>query len=174
MDFWGDVVPNWLAAVGTIGATAVAVWLAWREGQRAKRAEVERDQLRREAAARVASQVVVWAESDGRGYNDAGQVVEKWVLHVRNGSDQAVYGVAVSQEAALPGNPLIFLGSTASIPPQSTVQIGRGLETVTSERSVPRISITFLDPAGISWTRTPGGGLRRQLDEALRELYGVD
>lgn len=39
VDFWGDAAPNWAAAIGTIGATWVALSLARREGKRQRQVE---------------------------------------------------------------------------------------------------------------------------------------
>jgi hypothetical protein len=64
-----DTLPNWLAAIGTVGATVVAVYLAVREGRRANRAEQQTETLRRtqhESEERAqASRIVGWLQQGG-------------------------------------------------------------------------------------------------------------
>lgn len=98
MSFWSETAPNWLAAIGTISATGVAVWLAFAERRRAAIAERERDELRAWAETETARKVVGWLDwIEGEERSLSGVAIGgHWRLTVANGSDDPVSTVSAN------------------------------------------------------------------------------
>lgn len=156
---WSEAVPNWLTAVGTIGATAVAVWLAWHERVRAEIAERERDDLREAAQAEVASRVAGWMEptprEPRRGIDFERR--ESWRTIVKNASEQAVLNVrafVVHHDGA----EQTALAEWDVIPPLETVEVDRE-RIVVGYNEKPYLLLRFEDPAGRRWERGELGRL---------------
>lgn len=164
LNFWGEIAPNWVAAVGTAGATSVAVYLALQERRRAERAEAERDELREAAVAGVASRVAGWltktpvSEQDRRFMTFAEAVGERWRAVVKNASDQAILNVkayAVHSD----GGQVVRIGDWPVVPPLETVHEDyEGQILAYNEK--PYLRVTFEDPEGRRWVRGEAGRLR--------------
>lgn len=164
LSFWGEIAPNWIAAVGTAGATSVAVYLAWQERRRAERAEAERDELREAAVAGVASRVAGWltetpvSDEDRRfrTFRDAER--EQWRAVVKNASDQAILNVkayAVHSD----GGHLVRIGDWPVVPPLETVHEDYSGQII-GYNEKPYLRVTFEDPEGRRWVRGDKGRLR--------------
>jgi hypothetical protein len=136
---WGTV-PDWLEAIGTLAAFAVALRLLAKE--LAARREAE-DDRRSEQARRVA----VWALWVSRS-------PPRHELFVRNNSDELVSAVSLVMEH--PDEPGIVTReeSVDLLPPGWNQQEG-------GPRGHPPgpITLTFTDAAGCRWTRYPDGRL---------------
>lgn len=162
MSLWQDVdlgsLPDWLAAVGTIAAAWVAVILAKREGQRAERAEAERDALRREQAREQAAKVVAWMEPPLRNLTTVS--TRGWRVVARNVSDEPVFAVEAEVVHA-DGYEHVILEEWDVLPPRGDVErFFRQDVKARSER--PYVVLTFTDAAGRRWRR----GERGRLEEA--------
>jgi hypothetical protein len=81
---WGSV-PDWLSSIGTMGALLIALWIVYRDHQRA---EQDRAIARTQQEAAQARRVVAWAVGlflkDDRRYLH-------WVI--KNDSDEPIYKV---------------------------------------------------------------------------------
>lgn len=165
MSFWGEVAPAWLGAIGTVGATSVAVYLAWQERRRAEVAESERDSLRDAAASLVASRVagvlektpVVAVPTRLRHLGDGPP--ESWRAAVTNGADQTVTGVKAWVVHA-DGGKRDLLGSWAAIPPGQTLRHDEEV-AVEQYNEAPYLLLTFTDADGRIWSRGADGVLER-------------
>lgn len=156
MSFWSTTAPNWLASVGTISATGVAVWLAFGERRRAMLAEAERDELRAEKSKEVARQVVAWlVEGDVPSSTDLQS--RPWRIVLRNGSDQPVFEVAVGvmHDQGKKWHQVMALDV---LPPGQTSEYV--LPFVPIAGSVwPYGRVVFTDPNGQRWARGRNGAL---------------
>jgi hypothetical protein len=164
---WGTV-PDWLAAVGTLAAFAVALGLFRKEQQARRESE---DDRRREQASRVASWVGVVEDLDSPPLPWASEMGRRRVAAVlHNGSEEPVYDCRVHIEldpAATgsfwkavagtfqPGERRLTL-TDRTLPPgriQHPLSLGRA--------DLPHASVwmTFTDAAGRRWKRHPDGRL---------------
>lgn len=143
------------SAVGTIGATAVALWLAVR-GIR-----IERDR-----ASRVVS---AWVSDEYLPDPETHRYRRKAVLHVANESDEPVFGARVS---VLVGEDGVRLGPLAApsiisvIPPRRELKFDISTALRAHEQSwMPRAELFFKDPHGRRWLRNADGDLREVTGE---------
>jgi hypothetical protein len=155
---WGTV-PDWLAAVGTLAAFAVALRLLAKE--LAVRREAEED--RRRDQARLISAWLADPEDIDRNV---------WLMIIAtNGSDEPIYGfhaVLVPSESPFTDDPEAGLGQVGTaqfrretLPPKETT---RGMFQVVKDGIVTGVmpgpvSISFTDAAGRRWKRYPDGRL---------------
>ncbi len=147
---WGTV-PDWLGAVGSIAAASVAVYLAYREGQRADNAEADSRQLRQRLEREQAAKVAAWVEAaDENGHH-------VWVIQVKNSSSESVYSVALRLLDGERELGLLKRRWWDVLPPGDTVL------TVSYEGAgcSPHAVVSFTDGAGLRWERGLGGVLRR-------------
>lgn len=156
MTDWGDI-PSWLGAVGTIGATSVAVWLAAMERNRAVEAERERDQLRDLAQGEVASRVVAWLEEAPAKGQRTFLRPAIWRVMVQNGSDQPVLNICASIVHG-DGQHKQWIKDWNVIPPLHTVHADQETE-LQSLNEQPYVALSFEDPMGRQWHRGERGQL---------------
>ncbi len=143
---WGDAA-SWLAAVGTIAAVGVALWLALKEGRR--RSQDERSQQAELITAWVAAETpeVPWVH-----------------VMVTNASHQVAYRLVVSLGDASrdglrpPDNPEQWRSFVSQLPPGETpVDVdwtgGAGMN------ARPGVEIAFQDATGRPWIREMNGNL---------------
>lgn len=157
---WGNV-PEWFAAVGTVGALSFAAWAYWRD--------------QRERQARLFDAWVARASWDAGAQmtNPDGSVQAgdglQLVIALSNVSGQAVRGVDVRLVFLDFGERTIGCGVIPPTQPGGAIEKlhGWGLPTGTSQRypeSVVlggiKISSSFTDAAGNRWHRTDRGKLR--------------
>jgi hypothetical protein len=160
-------VPEWLGALGTIGAFAIAIGIYWREVQEGRK-----------------SQAILisawWSRVDPQGkdigtFGDAQPREDVgFRLWIKNSSQEAVYGCYLIAEAQPSqegddGNASVDLGRFASfsdgqivvaagiVPPAEAL---RYFIDGTQIRSLGAVTIVFRDAAGRAWRRS-GGVLER-------------
>lgn len=157
---WGTV-PDWLAAVSTFAAVAVALRFGMRDGKRLReeraaaeedRAAFRREQAEQAAAAkrRLAAQVTVTTE---RYIDDTGELKLCWTVH--NGAEEPISSVAIVQRYQAGSEPLV-------------VQTWPVIEARGNREERPREfwrnavlrQVQFTDGAGQRWQRTEQGTLR--------------
>jgi hypothetical protein len=135
-------VPDWLAAVGTFLAFAVALRLLFKE--LAARREVEEDR-RREQASRVA----IWTQSVPAPGPSA-----TYAIVMNNSSEEPVSAITFVMYHPDEPERVIREDSWDLLPP------GRHPGPATTETYLPGpIRLSFTDAAGRRWTRYPNGRL---------------
>jgi len=142
---WGTV-PDWLAAVGTLAAFAVALRLLGKE--LAARREAEEDH-RREQARRVS----VWATEIEQVPPALGSLV--FFVVRANRSDEPVYDVLIEMASNDPGG--AWAPWRKHIPVMPPGQEQTRLQVV-PYRPGP-VTLTFTDAVGRRWKRYPDGRL---------------
>ena len=167
ISFWGEAVPNWVSALGTVGALVAAIALALMERSRAEAAEGERDRLRTELDSVVASRVAGRFErvptEIRTGEHFRWATPETWRVIVRNASDQVVADVKAYLVHA-DGGKKELVGSWDVVPPLDTVQTDRAM-LVEVYNEEPYLVLTFSDPTGRRWSRGEHGRLEVVEDE---------
>jgi hypothetical protein len=145
----GDL-PGWFAAIGTVGAFGISLWLLAQQmrDRRVQSAE------RRAAQARL---VAAWEEDLDLEAKPFPQVV----LMVRNGSDLPVYNVSI--QAAL-GTRGTFVRGLGSMGPGETRELRIALPSPPSA-DVITPAVTFADAGQQRWFREGGTGILRELAE---------
>lgn len=143
-------------ALGTVGATAIALWLASRGAWR------ERNQI-----ARVVS---VWVTDEYLEREDEPAYRRRVVLHVTNESDEPIFNARVN---VMVNDPPVRLGPLTAPPVLSVIPPRREL---TFDLTVPfrahegtwspRAEMFFTDPSGRRWNRTAAGELHDVTGEA--------
>ncbi|MGX5771753.1 hypothetical protein ACWKWN_13465 [Microbacterium trichothecenolyticum] len=153
-------------AVGTVGATLVALWLG------ARGLRVERDRISRVVSAWVTDEYL--PEADGPRYR------RRVMLHVANESDEPVFDARVSVLVGEPGirlGPLSAPGRISVIPPRRVLlfDISTPLRAHRDSWS-PRVDLYFSDPVGRRWLRDAAGNLRDVTSESSswERLESVD
>lgn len=142
---WGSV-PDWLAAVGTVGALFVALALLCREMKDRRHAAEMADR-------KPADGVFAWVEPR----TDAGG----WQTFVLNRSDQPVYD-AVVYFTPLTDPPLPTVESVwGTVPPGDPRPGDRFGDHPTDLFGIPTVEIEFTDGRGRHWRRDADGQLRR-------------
>lgn len=164
---WGEAIPAWLAAVGTVGTAGLSVVLAWSEHKRADRAESERDALREAMEQGVASRVAGWLSRaprrEGQGPRRFGDSYESWRANVKNGADQVIRDVrayVVHSDGAL-----VDRVHTWDIVPPGEVVSENHNGNVVGYNETPYLRVTFTDPSGRRWCRGLGGALAIATDD---------
>lgn len=163
MSVWAEAVPNWLAAVGTISATGVAVWLAWGERRRADAAEDERDDLRAWRETETSRKVVGWLDwVEGEQTSLSGSPIGgHWQITVANGSDDPIRTVianAAHYDGKTDNKDLV--GFWTAIPGRDKV-VDRVTETLGNFDEPPTVTIQFTDARNRTWERHEYGDLKR-------------
>jgi hypothetical protein len=155
-------VPDWLAAIGTLAAFAVAVRLLAKE--LAVRREAEED--RRTEQARHVSTWTTFPEPD-----DQDSSLFWFFVVVKNGSEEPVYNVSVLMDepgsiyAEATGSPTCRMEFFTVAPGESD----RPRLRMSEHQSGP-LTLLFTDAAGRRWKRYPDGRLEGSLNAtALRE-----
>jgi hypothetical protein len=159
-------LPEWVGALGTIGAFAIAIGIYWREVQEQRRAQ--------------AVLISAWwsrVDPQGKDIGSFGDVQLRedvgYRLWIKNSSQEAVYHCFLLAEAQPreegAGEAAIDLGRFASfvdgqivvaagvVPPAEALQY---FVDGTQIRSLGGVTIVFQDSAGRSWRRA-GGVLER-------------
>lgn len=138
-----------LTAVGTLGATLIALWLASRSIRQ------ERD--------RVSRVVSVWVTDEYLERSDANRYRRRVTLHIANESDEPVFNARVNVTV---GEPAIRLGPLSAPPTISVIPPRRELEFDISialraheDTWSPRADLYFTDPFGRRWLRDASGSL---------------
>ncbi len=141
---FGDL-PSWFAAVGTVGALGVSLWLLRQQIQDRRVQSADR----RAAQARL---VAGWAE----GFRFAGVPFPEVVLRVRNGSDLPVYEVSIRAAYGVVGT---FVRQLGSIGPDETRELRIQLpDPPRADPSTPEMQ--FTDAGQRRWLRDAEGTLR--------------
>lgn len=177
---WGSV-PDWLAAVGTIGAVGWALHLGLRDG---KRLDLERHEAKqdREAAAderalyrkdraeekdaekrRLAAQVTLIAEkshSYNKLQNDFEGPAVNWTVH--NGGNEPISMVTLVQREIDPATGT-ETGNADMAKQWNVIEAGgtrRALTELSGRTFHPNREVQFTDGAGVRWQRKSLGVLR--------------
>ena len=146
-------IPDWLAAVGTLGAFAVALWLLFKE--LAARREQEEDRRREQARL-----VTAWMMS-----KPLSRTEERSAIVIRNGSDEPVFDgwcvlVASTSRFASERKPVFdWELRWRVLPPHETLEDELDLPQLLTPPWDARIRLSFTDAAGRRWTRYPDGRL---------------
>ncbi|GBE22664.1 MAG TPA: hypothetical protein ENH00_13925 [Actinobacteria bacterium] len=145
---WGNV-PDWFAAIGTVGTLLVALLLLGNEMRDRRRAAEIADQ-------KPADGVFVWVTPR----TDAGG----WQTFVHNRSDEPVYDAVVYftplTEAPMPTVEAVW----GTIPPGETTPGDRYGDRPTDIFGIPAVEIEFTDGRGRHWHRDSEGQLQ-QVDQ---------
>ena len=139
---WGTV-PDWLAAVGTVGALGVALVLLAKE-LRARR-EASEDRVREHAR-----YVAAWLDEPPSS--------SPALLLLHNGGQEPAYECIVKWTQGGYDEPQ-QLAAFAVLPPGET--LGAPVTTPAFMSLLPPLTIFFTDARGIRWQRDPGGQLAR-------------
>jgi hypothetical protein len=164
LDGMGDV-PSWLAAIGTVGAFAVALYLLG--GQILDRRKEARD--RRTAQARL---VAAWvSETTPAGVTGGPNPTSlfDFVVLVRNGSDQPVYAVAVQLVLGERGT---FVRKLGVLGPGETRELRITVPGLA--RGLSLTNMTFGDSAGQVWMRAGMGDLTHPRASAAMAILRED
>lgn len=164
-DRWGDY-PTWLAAIGTVGAVIVALFLAGADARRRAR----------EQHARQAELVTAWLGPVPQATED--DLTPLRAVTLLNGSQQLAYRVIASmvpvRGAVRPDfrtNAGDFRAFVGELPP------GRTDLTIPHPGSGMHIrwavELAFMDAAGHSWVRGPDGRLKKVRKEPAK-YYGLN
>jgi hypothetical protein len=151
-----------LAGVGTVAATFVAVWLAYRAYRESRRASV----LARGAIARLVS---AWVTED---FVPVGEFSYQRlvVVHVANESNEPVFDAHVSVvvgQNPFPLGPLSAPASIAVLPQRRERSFDISMPMRAHDDTWnPRVELSFTDANGTRWLRDAEG--------ALTEMTGVD
>jgi hypothetical protein len=142
---WGDA-PSWFAAVGTIAAVGVALWLAGRERRR-QSAEDRRHQAER---------ITAWVAADDPEGKEPNVLVA-----VANNSHQVAYRLVISlgdpaTGGSRPQGPLQWRRFVSQLPPGETRVT---VDWRTGPTARPNVGIAFQDAAGRHWVRGMNGKL---------------
>jgi hypothetical protein len=174
MYLWGEAVPNWLAAIGTVGAVVVALWIALRDMHRqgtadrkAEEAEAERarkaveiEESRRRAQAEL---VIGWALVSTTEHPDYVAGVGGFYA---NYSGQPVFEARIEVLGEKTGRRFHEVRLPVLPPSDEATMIDLGLADEYTDE-LPRIVMSFRDVAGRRWRRYPDGRLD-PLDEKWR------
>ena len=159
----GGSVPDWLSSIGTMGALLIALWIVYRDHQRA---EQDRATAKTHQESAQARRVVAWAvglyfEEDRRYLH--------WVI--KNDSDDPIYKVQLRlglEEVDEETEPSYYVCDL--IAPQTVVEsrsVGEALPVrVMLHERTPPLELIFLDAAGRLWRRV-GANLDAVLPERL-------
>lgn len=165
---WGSL-PDWLAALGTVSAVVVALALALRDSQRHAAEEERRAQERRDLEATQARLVYFTIASSGG-----------IMVTIHNASDRPIFHVCLEsvEKVGSPGlawqvnrNVMGARAETNSIEPHGHFKIPVNLVSEDGQAQRSRIGeytviISFLDAAGMRWSRTGMGPPTRVLDDS--------
>lgn len=173
MDVWADAVPNWLVALGTLGAVTVALWIALRDMRRqdaadgkARDAEEERSRAAvtiEEARRRAQAELVIgWAEVSTTEHPDYVPGVGAFYA---NYSGRPVFEVRIEVLGEMTGKGLADLHLAVLPPGDEADMIDLGLADEHEEEA--RVVMSFRDLAGRRWKRFQDG-LLQPLDEDWR------
>lgn len=141
-----------LTAIGTLGATIIALWLAmssWLHG--------------RTSGARLVS---AWVTEDYEPTTAGGDHYRRSVvLHVANESDKPVFNahvVVIVGACAIPLGPLSAPSPIAVLPPRRELTFDLSVAMLAHDDTwSPRASVTFGDRTGRRWVRDEVGSLKR-------------
>lgn len=140
-----------LTAIGTLGATGVALWLAVAEWLRG-----------RTTGARLVS---AWVTDDYEPAGTADHYRRRATLHIANESDEPVFNahvVVIAGAAATRLGPLSAPSPIAVLPPRRELTFDLSVPLLAHDDSWnPRAAVTFGDRAGRRWIRDEDGTLRR-------------
>lgn len=146
-----------LTALGTVGATVVALGLAvdaWRQ--------------RKDAVARLVS---AWVTEEYSPRLDESAYQRIVTLHVANEGDQPVFDAQVSVVIgtdSVPVGPLTAPSPIAVIPPRRALTYDLSIALLGHDDTYnPRAEVSFLDPRRRRWVRD-GNGVLRQVDKPPR------
>jgi hypothetical protein len=147
----GDV-PSWLAAIGTVGAFAIALLLLWVQmSDRRKEAGDRRMAQARLVAAWLSEMTPAGEVAATDAY--AGTSLLDYDVLVRNGSEQPVYMATVQLVVGVRGTCVRRIGVLG---PGETRELR--IKVPGEPRGVPFANITFADSAGQVWMRSGHAG----------------
>ena len=164
--------PEWLAAIGTVGAFGVSLWLLWRAEQRRRREEKEKrsDQSRHVSAwVDGVEEVTHYLEADVDPYDPVEAVYGKIETRseisyiVRNASGEPIYRVTLRMPLGTYGTFVRYLG-TMGPEERRRVHVRVGTSKPVGEKAP---HVPFTDSAGLTWYRGPDG----ILIELTKESY---
>jgi hypothetical protein len=140
---WGDA-PGWFAAVGTVGALGISLYLIWNERN-----------LRVNQQAR---RVAVWAEWKRTGRPDSNP--RQYYAYINNSSDSPVFVELMSACKTSTGNPLeeVIMGVVA---PHDIADYGLRESLFSPDSDPPYIKMTFRDIDRVRWHCDSSGLLRK-------------
>jgi hypothetical protein len=145
---WGTV-PDWVAAVGTVGSLFSALYLLKHEID-------ERKHLRATRETEAARAVSAWCQCED----------DKHILNVRNGGEEPIYdcmvyadplGAEALAEGRTHGLEVLF----GTVPPGSTLDDPRHNLKLQSDRfGFPTVEVEFTDAQGRHWRRDSTGRIK--------------
>ena len=140
---WGDA-PGWFAAVGTVGALGISLYLIWNERN-----------LRVNQQAR---RVAVWAEWKRTGRPDSNP--RQYYAYINNSSDSPVFVELMSVCKTSTGSPLeeVIMGVVA---PHDIADYGLRESLFSPDDDPPYIKMTFRDIDRVRWHCDSSGLLRK-------------
>jgi hypothetical protein len=149
---WGDIIPSWLSALGTVGALFAALWL-FREELHDRRAN------RRADRERTARRVAGWCDTTR----------EPAKLWVQNLANEPVYDVVAyvgkrgTDLSALPDEENRYMEPVFGVvPPGQKLDFEISDATLVSGAAfpdIPAVAVEFTDANGIHWRRREDGSL---------------
>jgi hypothetical protein len=150
---WGDIIPSWLSAIGTVGALWAALWLL-REDLRDRRAN------RRGDRERTARRIAGWCDT-------ISQPARLWV---QNLAEEPVYdavayvGKRGTDLSALPEPENMYMEVVfGMVPPGQKLDCEISESAMTSGAQfpdIPAVAVEFTDAGGVHWRRIESGTLR--------------
>lgn len=157
---WGSV-PEWLAAIGTVGAVIVALVIAFRDSRQRARAE----------RSAQADNITAWQSVVGRGTFN-----ERAHINLSNSSSLPIYDIALSYGAPYGEGARFQTGASKQI---FLLRLPPGKCQVRELPKVPKldkpqyelgISISFRDSYGRFWRRDASGVLTETRNHPFDEL----
>jgi hypothetical protein len=147
-----------IAAVGTVGALAVALYLLSLQ-LKDRRAEVSE---KRSAQARL---VAAWVADMAEKPQPNDGVFYEITVHAFNASDEPVYNVVIKTEVGVRGS---FVRRPYVLGPGDRRQFD--ILAPGFPHMQPPVAISFVDSAGRQWIREPGGALHQPRPDELVAL----
>lgn len=146
---WGSV-PDWVGAVGTVGALAAAVMVFAAElrHRREERKDAEKDQARLVAA---------WIEGPAESTITSSNPEVTFRVRILNRSDLPVYNCLTRLE--WPGNPAAHHQILGAVAPGTDRELILGIKWTTAASNWPTLSLGFTDAAGRHWRQYGAGKL---------------
>jgi hypothetical protein len=140
---WGNIA-DWFAAVGTVSAVGVSLYLIWNE--------------RKLRLSQQAHRVAVWAEWRREDHSDV--TPRQYFAYINNASDSPIYGERLTASTAKGSDPLMR-DSIGIVSPHGFADYGLYENDFPPEGDVPYVELQFFDVDRVRWSCDSEGSLRR-------------